>query len=84
MFRASIDGGKTFGNKINLSNNSKTNSIDAEIAASGNDVVVSWWERDKTTNEPVLRLSNDNGKTFGSILKLSANGTIGSDPKNIK
>jgi hypothetical protein len=42
MFRASTDGGKTFGNKINLSNNSKTNSIDAEIAASGNDVVVSW------------------------------------------
>jgi hypothetical protein len=78
MFRASTDGGKTFGNKINLSNNSKTNSIDAEIAASGNDVVVSWWEHNQTASEPVLRTSNDNGKTFGPILKLNGNGAIDS------
>jgi hypothetical protein len=76
MFRASTDGGKTFSDKINLSNNPKTNSVDAEISASGNDVVVSWWERNKTTNEPVLRISNDNGATFGPILNLAANGTV--------
>jgi hypothetical protein len=63
-------------NKINLSNNSKTNSVDAGIDASGNNVVVSWWERDKTTNDPVLRISNDSGKTFGPILKLAANDTV--------
>lgn len=56
MFKASNDGGATFGDKINLSNNSNTNSVDAEIAASGNDVIVSWWEKNKTTNEPVTRI----------------------------
>ena len=47
MFRTSTDGGKTFSDKINLSNNPKSNSVDAEISASGNDVVVSWWEKTK-------------------------------------
>jgi hypothetical protein len=38
MFKASTDGGKTFGSKMNLSNTPKSNSQDAEIAASGNNV----------------------------------------------
>src|SRR5919109_4455448 len=45
MFRASNDGGATFGDKINLSNNTVTNSVDAEIAAEGANVIVTWWER---------------------------------------
>lgn len=44
LFRASTDGGKTFGDKMNLSN-SKTQSQDVQIAASGRNVYVSWWER---------------------------------------
>jgi len=72
MFKASTDGGKTFSNKTNLSNSPKSNSQDAEIAASGNNVYVSWWERNQTSNEPVLRISNDNGKTFGENIMLSA------------
>jgi hypothetical protein len=76
MFRASTDGGQTFGKKINLSNSTGSNSVDANIDASGNRVFVTWWERNATSNEPVLRISTDNGKTFGPILKLSANGTI--------
>jgi hypothetical protein len=44
----------------------------------GNNVYVSWWERaNQTSNEPVMRISNDNGKTFGPILKLAVNDTIG-------
>jgi hypothetical protein len=43
MFRASTDGGQTFGNKTNLSNSDTADSIDAEIAAEGADVIVSWW-----------------------------------------
>jgi hypothetical protein len=78
MFRASTDGGQIFGDKINLSNSSKSESVDAQIDSSGDRVFVTWWERNQTTNEPVLKISNDNGKTFGPILKLSANGTIGS------
>jgi hypothetical protein len=78
MFRASTDGGKSFGDKINLSNSTKSDSQDVQIDASGDRVFVTWWERNATSNEPLLRISTDNGKTFGEISKLSANGTIGS------
>jgi hypothetical protein len=78
MFRASTDGGKTFGDKINLSNSTKADSQDAQIDTSGDRVFVTWWERNATSNQPVLRISNDNGKTFGEIFNLSVNGTIGS------
>jgi hypothetical protein len=72
MFRASTDGGKTFGNKINLSNTPNVDSINAEISAAENDVYVRWWERNQTSNEPVLIVSNDNGKTFGEMIMLSS------------
>jgi hypothetical protein len=72
MFKASTDGGKTFGPKINLSNSTGIDSERPQIAAAGNNVYVSWWERNSTSNEPVLRVSNDNGKTFGEKIMLSA------------
>jgi hypothetical protein len=81
MFRASTDGGKTFGDKINLSNSTKAESQDAQIDTFGNNdngVIVTWWERNTTSNVPVLKISTDKGATFGPLLKLSANGTIGS------
>jgi hypothetical protein len=71
MFKASTDGGKTFGAKINLSNSTGIDSERPQIAASGNNVYVTWWERNSTSNEPVLRVSNDNGKTFGEKIMLS-------------
>ena len=76
MFRASTDNGVTFGNKINLSNTTEADSQDAEIAAAGNKVYVTWWERNQTSEEPVLRISNDNGATFGPLLRLASNSTI--------
>jgi hypothetical protein len=72
MFKASTDAGKTFGEKMNLSNSPTSDSQDVQISASGNNVYVSWWERSATSNEPVLRVSNDNGKTFGQLIMLSA------------
>jgi hypothetical protein len=39
MFRASNDGGQTFGDKINLSNSLDTQSQTAEILAVGNNIV---------------------------------------------
>jgi hypothetical protein len=75
MFKASTYAGKTFGSKINLSNSSKSESQNAQITASGSNVYVSWWERNATSNEPVLRVSNDNGKTFGEKIMLSNNAT---------
>src|SRR5918994_3129216 len=77
MFRASTDNGVTFGDKINLSNTTEADSDDAEIAASGDNVYVTWWERNETSDEPVSRVSNDNGATFGPLLRLATNGTIG-------
>jgi hypothetical protein len=77
MFRASTDGGATFGNKTNLSNTTTADSVDAEISAEGGSVVVTWWERNQTRDTPVMRVSNDNGETFGPVLNLAANGTIG-------
>ncbi len=42
-----------------------------------------WWylggKETKTNDTPVAIVSNDNGTTFGPILKLSKNGTIGSN-----
>jgi hypothetical protein len=72
MFKASTDGAKTFSNKMNLSNTPKSDSQDAQIAAAGNNVYVTWRERNQTMNEPVMRVSNDNGKTFGEKIMLSA------------
>jgi uncharacterized protein (UPF0333 family) len=79
MFRASNDGGQTFGDKINLSNSSDTESQNAEIVAAGdNSVFVSWWETSPETgsSESVLRVSNDGGQTFGPMMILGMNGTI--------
>ena len=76
LFRSSADGGVTFADKVNLSNTTSTDSINAEIAADGNNVIITWWERNATSEEPVLRASTDNGATFGPILNLASNGTI--------
>jgi hypothetical protein len=78
MFRASNDGGHHFGDKINLSNSSDTESQDAEIVAAGNNVFVSWWETSPETgsSESVLRVSTDAGQTFGPVIMLGVNGTI--------
>jgi hypothetical protein len=81
MFRASTDGGATFGDKINLSNSTDTESTNAEIiAAAGDSVFVSWWELNENvhphTNESVMRVSTDAGQTFGPVVMLGTNGTV--------
>jgi hypothetical protein len=78
MFRASNDGGQTFGDKINLSNTTDADSWRVEIAGEGTDVAVTWWETNQTADTPVARISNDGGQTFGPVLRLAANGTISS------
>ena len=78
MFRAPTAAGKTFGDKINLSNTPNADSTRVEIDSDANSVVVTWWETNQTANTPVMKISTDNGKTFGLLLKLSAKGTIGS------
>ena len=77
MYRLSSDAGKTFIDKVNLSNTPNSDSVDVEISADEGRVAVSWWEGNQTLNEPVIRISNDNGKTFGPVLKLASDGPIG-------
>ena len=54
MFRASNDGGQTYKDKINLSNSSNLNSTDFDMQATDNNVIVSWWETNSTSAEPVI------------------------------
>ena len=84
MFRASNDGGQTFGDKINLSNSLDTVSQNAEMVAAGDNVFVSWWETSPETgsSESVLRVSNDAGQTFGPRIMLGVNGTISTTTGN--
>ena len=76
MFRASNDGGSTFGDKINLSNTPDADSWRVEIAGEGDTVIVTWWETNQTSDVPVARISNDAGETFAPMVRLAANGTI--------
>jgi hypothetical protein len=46
LFRASTDGGATFGDKINLSNTTDADSTRAEIDSDADSVVVTWWPVD--------------------------------------
>jgi hypothetical protein len=77
MFRASTDGGATFGDKINLSNTTDADSWRVEIAGEGDDVLASWWETNETADTPAARISTDAGQTFGPVLRLATNGTLG-------
>ena len=71
MFRASIDKGQTFGEKIDLSNTPNSDSTRVGIDSDANSVVATWGDI------PVMKISTDNGKKFGPMLNLSSNGTIG-------
>jgi hypothetical protein len=77
MFRASTDAGATFTDKINLSNTTDADSWRVEIHGETDTVIVSWWETNQTSDIPVARISTDAGETFGPIMVLSTNGTIG-------
>jgi hypothetical protein len=78
MFRASNDGGATFGDKMNLSNTPNADSWRVDIAGEGATVLVTWWETNQTSDTPVDRLSTDGGQTFGPMMMLATNGTISS------
>jgi hypothetical protein len=59
-----IDGGLTFGNNTNLSDNPDTNSDRVIMLAEGDNVYVTIWETVKGKQQ-VMRVSNENGTTFG-------------------
>jgi hypothetical protein len=71
MFKASNDNGQTFGDKINLSNSTNGTSVEAGVAASGNNVYVTYWDNKTGVGMAYLRASNDNGQTFGPDVTLT-------------
>jgi hypothetical protein len=75
FFARSTDNGETFDNAINLSN-AMGRSEDSNIAASGDNVYVTWWDNKTGTREVYFRASTDNGETFGNAIML--NSTSGS------
>jgi len=79
LFRVSTDGGTSFSDRINLSNSNDSESERVELNSDGESVIVTWWETNETDEIPIMRVSNDNGETFGPILRLGANGTIGEE-----
>lgn len=77
-FRASTDNGQTFGPITNDSNTDNYDSVNSEISAEGNNVIVSYWEQNETSFLPYVKVSNDGGQTFGERLNITDNafGTI--------
>jgi hypothetical protein len=70
----------TFEDAISLSDNPETHSDNAIMLADGQNVYVTWWEQaaQDQPRGPVMRVSSDNGATFGQVMMLAANGTISS------
>jgi len=71
FFIMSNDGGTTFTNPINLSNN-KGFSEHPQISASGNNVYIVWVDDNNAGYREVLfRKSSDNGRSFETVSQLS-------------
>ncbi|HYT41380.1 MAG TPA: hypothetical protein VEP90_03485, partial [Methylomirabilota bacterium] len=74
FFAKSMDGGKTLGKTIMLSAPNKEHVVDlnVDIAASGSNVLVTWWTNKTGVLMPVFKASNDNGNTFGKTMILNS------------
>ena len=74
FFAKSIDNGNTFNKTMIISSPNPGNVTheNVNIAASESSVYVSWWTNKTGRFEPVFRASNDNGDTFGKIIKLNS------------
>lgn len=76
MFRVSDDNGKTFSDKINLSNTTGSNSLDPHIAAYGDNVYVSWHDNKTGNWDTYVRTSKDKGETFGKTIMINGTGNM--------
>jgi hypothetical protein len=72
LYRRSTDGGATFGDTVNLSDN-VGNSTQPAVATSGNNVYVVWRDDTSGNNEILYKRSTNDGATFGATINLSNN-----------
>ena len=81
MFRASNDSGRTFGEKINLSNSPNADSFDPSVSANGENIVsVSLHDSINGNVDTYVTTSTDGGKTFGPLVKINGTGTKPQEP----
>jgi hypothetical protein len=76
-FKGSTDGGASFGDTINISNN-KGNSMEPEFSVTNTSNVFIVWQNQASNSKPndiLLKNSTDGGATFGDVINLSS--TIG-------
>lgn len=79
-FKASSDGGKTFGRTISLSDNPSF-SEHPQIAAVENNVYVVWTDNTSGHKEVLFRMSTNQGKAFGKVLTISDENTNAYHPE---
>jgi hypothetical protein len=82
-FISSTDGGQTFGDVVNLSNNT-ADSYNQEISVSGDNIYVAWQDTHKFSegNSSISFISStDGGQTFGDVINISKNAGKTSFPK---
>ncbi|MDQ2685276.1 MAG: glycoside hydrolase [Thermoproteota archaeon] len=72
LLKTSSDGGKTFGEVINLSNNTGF-SEHPQMAVNGSNVHIVWADNTKLNRDIYIISSSDGGKTFGEVINLSNN-----------
>jgi hypothetical protein len=72
LFKSSSDGGRTFGDVLNLSNNSGF-SEHPQISVNGTNVYVVWADNTQFNRDIYLTSSTNGGRTFGDVLNLSNN-----------
>ena len=77
--RASSDGGATFSNPINLSNNTGYANI-PRVSAYGDNEYVMWMQGKFNQGEIIFKKSSDGGATFGQSIRLSNNNGTSSNP----
>jgi hypothetical protein len=72
FFKKSSDNGNSFGETINLGNNTG-NSVFPQIIANGNNVYVVWHDSTPGNADIFFKKSSDNGNSFGETINLSNN-----------
>ena len=78
--REVTDGGKTFDRTKNLSNNAGASSF-PQVAASGNNVYVTWDDNTPGNLDILFKRSTDGGKTFDRTKNLSNNAGASFQPE---
>ena len=80
FIRKSANGGITFGNTTNLSNNNAS-SISPQVASFGNNTFVVWQDNSTGNDEIFIRKSANGGITFGNTTNLSNNNASSISPQ---